>query len=845
MSIRVVETGTTYLTIQNAIDAVLSGTGLTADRTIEIAGGTYSEGLTFNGNTHKTNEYTLTLKSVSSDVVLDGGGTANNNIYILNLSNLTFDGISCHNCNVNDTSGANVRILGTSGIWGKTDNITIKNCSIRTGYAATRCTDYVRNVTFQNVTTSNQKYGTFRFGKQQVDLQNINFINCNITTDGLQDSGANQLQMKGIDGLNIIRCTFDGAEKIILSPWYCDNVIVDGCIFNNPGILNSAGRSILFEDSCDNWVIRNCLFKNCIRAGNIYGTNMTEISFINNTFIDTVGNKTEFFYLSNINGLYMRNNIYQVNGSGTIGFIRIINSTSNTIGTKFITSNNIVHYINGTQRNLYNGSSGGTTLPNGGVSAAQGIGLETDSVQSTSTGNYVLFTDPSGSDYTLQESSPARNAALMSVIPVKDLRNYTRDVISSDIGAYDMDGIAPILPQSILTCSVNGEFKTSAFGIQESTQVVFGNNSTNAITTTLEVFNSNNTVITSTSTFPFSYTFVSIGLYRLRMISTNTDGSDILDLINYVTVDTLPNPIFSIPSSPVLVNGESATMSVTDSSTGGTTINGGITSKVWEIVDSIGNIAYQSNVSPFIITGSNANQGLYGVRLIVSNIVGSASTTVTNSVRINRTPTVSSAIPNQVGTRFNYFSYTIPSNSFSDGADSLVYSIASGPDWLGITGSIISGTPSISGSSLVNILATDTYGLTAQSSFTINIGSGDPPLIISQPSDKAITVGSQFLYKITDGIFYAPSELTLTVVQRPSWSEFVVSEMIIVGEPSYSDIGTSQIVIRADDGFTQIDCTFNVEVFEQPDLISVENGDVFSGIRSKINTIINYVNKRK
>jgi hypothetical protein len=843
MAIRITETGVTYLTIQNAIDGVLSGTGLTSDRTIEIDGGTYSESLTFNGATHKTNNYTLTLKSVSSNVILDGGGTANNNIYILNLSNLTFDGISCHNCNVEDSAGANVRILGTSGTWGRTDNIIFKNSTIRIGYAAVRCTDYVRNVTFQNITTSNCKYGTFRFGKQQVDLENINFINCNITTDGLQDSGANQFQLKGINGLNIIRCNLDGAEKIMLSPWYCDNVVVDGCIFNRPGILSTTGRFILFEDSCDNWVIRNCLFLNCTRTGAVYGTNMTEISFINNTFIDTTGNKTEFFYLSNINGLYMYNNIYQVNGSGTIGFIRIVSSTLNTIGTKFITSNNIVHYINGTQRNLYNGSSGGTTLPNGGVSAAQGVGLETSSLQSTSTGNYVLFTDPSNLDYTLQESSPARNIALLSVLPTKDLRNYTRDVVSSDIGAYDMNGIPPILPQSILTISVAGVSKASAFGIPESTQVVFGNNSTNAITTTFEIYNSNNTVIASTSTFPYSYTFVSIGVYKLKMISTNNDGSDILELTNYVTVDTLPTPQFTVPSAPVLVNGETATASIIDSSTGGVTINGGITSKLWDIVDELNNSIYQSNSTPFLIIGSEIPQGTYGVKLTVSNIVGSASLTLSSSMRVNRSPVVSNLISNQVGTALNAFSYSIPSNTFYDGTDSLSYSISSGPSWLSLAGFTLSGTPNIAGQSSVVIRAQDQDGLSTTTSFSINVGTGNPPLVVNQPDNKSVEVGNQFIYKVTSSIFYAPSPLSISVVSKPNWLNYIEDEMIIVGEPSESDIGTGQIIIRADDGFTQADCIFNVEVYSIENLQQVSNGEQMSSIRTKLNKIIDFINK--
>jgi hypothetical protein len=844
MGIRVLETGNNYITIQEAIDGTLGGVGLTQDLTIQIDGGTYYENLTFNGLTHKTSGNTLTLiNSPAQTVILNGSGVSNNNIYILNVSNLVFDGINAENCNPEDTGGANVRILGTTGTWGLTDNITFKNSTIRTGYAAVRCTDYVRNVTFQNITTSNCRYGTYRFGKQQVDLQNVNFINCNITTDGLQNSGANQFQLKGIDGLNIIRCRVDGSEKIILSPWYCDNVLIDGCIFDRSGILSTTGRHILFEDSCDNWVIQNCLFTNCSRNSPIYGTNITNLTLRNNTFIDDSASKTEYFFLSNINGFKTYNNIFLVNGAGTIGFIRISNSTGNTIGNKFITQNNIYQFKNGSQRNIYNGTSGGVTLPSGSVSNAQSSGLEISSLQGISTGNYLGFTDTTNNDYTLQESSPARNYALLSQIPTKDIRNYTRDIQSSDVGAYDMNGIAPILPESILTVSVNGVVKTSSFGVPENTQVTFGNNSTNAITTVFEILNSSNTVIGSSSSFPYVYTFTTIGRYRLRMISTNNDGSDTLDLINYVTVDVLPTPIFTILNQPRLINGENATFTITDSSLSGTTSGGGITSKVWDVVDGSNNSYYQSTNTPFVISGSTLLQGSYGVKLTVSNIIGSASSTLNNSIYVNRTPTIINNIPNQVGTRNNIFNYTIPNNIFSDSGDTLTYSLVSNPSWLSLNNMVLSGTPITAGSTSATIRATDSRNLYNQTSFGINIGSGEPPVVVNQPANKGIPVGMQFYFKIQESIFYSPAPFTISIIQKPNWVDYISSELLLVGEPTINDVGINYITIRADDGFTQADCTFTVDVFNFNQISSINNGDSNQGIRGKLNNLITFINK--
>jgi hypothetical protein len=73
--------------------------------------------------------------------------------------------------------------------------------------------------------------------------------------------------------------------------------------------------------------------------------------------------------------------------------------------------------------------------------------------------------------------------------------------------------------------------------------------------------------------------------------------------------------------------------------------------------------------------------------------------------------------------------------------------------------------------------------------------------------------------------------------------DYIDAELTLIGEPTSDDVGTSQVVIRADDGFTQADCTFSIEVFNQLQLNSVNNGDSLSGVRSKINSLISFVNK--
>jgi hypothetical protein len=194
MAITIQETAITYSSIQNAVNGVCYGAGLSQDTTILIDDGTYSEYVVINSqgvlpNIHTTNGYTLTLKSTGNSVYLNGGGTMGELIRINAMSNITVDGINLINCSQSNTGGANFRVLGISANTAST-NITFKNATIRNGYAAVRATTYVYGITFDNILVSGFGYGGIRCGNSPDIIRDLILNNSTFTKIAIPiDSG--------------------------------------------------------------------------------------------------------------------------------------------------------------------------------------------------------------------------------------------------------------------------------------------------------------------------------------------------------------------------------------------------------------------------------------------------------------------------------------------------------------------------------------------------------------------------------------------------------------------------------------------------------------------------------
>ncbi len=191
------------------------------------------------------------------------------------------------------------------------------------------------------------------------------------------------------------------------------------------------------------------------------------------------------------------------------------------------------------------------------------------------------------------------------------------------------------------------------------------------------------------------------------------------------------------------------------------------------------------------------------------------SATPTKAVaNVNDAPTLANAISDKSATEGTAFSFTVPSNTFTDidTGDTLTMSakLASGaalPKWLKFTSGVFSGTPLDADSATsitVRVTGTDKARATAFDDFVLDIAG-----INVAPTGKAITKvatateGKAFKYALPKGTFTDGDKndvLTYSATSKPDWLS-IDSAGNLTGTPSYAaaDNGTTSVVFVATD----------------------------------------------
>ncbi|MGY0617770.1 VCBS domain-containing protein, partial [Vibrio sp. FJH11] len=156
------------------------------------------------------------------------------------------------------------------------------------------------------------------------------------------------------------------------------------------------------------------------------------------------------------------------------------------------------------------------------------------------------------------------------------------------------------------------------------------------------------------------------------------------------------------------------------------------------IIDEQGHWTYSAdNSNPVIQALGQNGQGEIVERFTVSSTDGSASRdVVVRIVGTNDGPVVSHALTNEVATEDTAFSFTVPSDTFTDIdiGDTLTLSTGSLPAWLhfdAATGTF-SGTPTNSdvGSTQVTVTATDDHGAQISTTFDLTVNNvNDAPTL--------------------------------------------------------------------------------------------------------------------
>ena len=183
------------------------------------------------------------------------------------------------------------------------------------------------------------------------------------------------------------------------------------------------------------------------------------------------------------------------------------------------------------------------------------------------------------------------------------------------------------------------------------------------------------------------------------------------------------------------------------------------------------------------------------------------------------TPTVANVIAPQSGTVSQAFSFTVPANTFADpNGDALTVSISGLPAGLSSVGSVISGTPSVSGVSTVTVKATDPGSLSVSTTFSLTVNPAvvappvnTPPTVANVIAPQSGTVGVGFSFTIPANTFADPNgdALTVSISGLPAGLSSVGS--VISGMPSASGVSTVTVT-ATDPGSLSVATTFQLTI---------------------------------
>lgn len=236
------------------------------------------------------------------------------------------------------------------------------------------------------------------------------------------------------------------------------------------------------------------------------------------------------------------------------------------------------------------------------------------------------------------------------------------------------------------------------------------------------------------------------------------------------------------------------------------------------------------------VTSTGATITLRATDLAGEFVETTFKVTVANT---NDAPTKDHDLVNQTATEDSAFSYTIPSNTFSDVdvGDSLTYSVSNRPGWLSFDPQTrtFSGTPTnddvtLNGPITLTVIATDLGHATATATFTLTVlNTNDAPTVDHVISPQTATEDSPFTFTLPGDTFAdvdAGDSLTYSVSGLPGWLSFNPGTGVFSGMPVNADVTGSpiQIVVTAtDQSEAFVSTTFALNVLNTNDVPTVAN----------------------
>ena len=285
--------------------------------------------------------------------------------------------------------------------------------------------------------------------------------------------------------------------------------------------------------------------------------------------------------------------------------------------------------------------------------------------------------------------------------------------------------------------------------------------------------------------------------------NANADGSDADNTVT-MTVDTLPN---KSPTGKVTITGTATqnkilTAANTLADLDGIPTSGDNAIHYQWLANDVAIIG--ANASTYTLTQTEVGKIIKVTASYVDNrghAESMTSATPTKAVvNVNDAPVLAHTLGDQSATEGIAFSYTVPSNTFSDidTSDTLTMSakLASGaalPKWLKFSAGVFSGTPLDADSATsitVRVTGTDKAKAFAYDDFILDItGVNVAPTAKAISAATTATEGKAFSYTLPKGTFIDGDKndaLTYSASSKPDWLSVNSATGKLTGTPSYT-----------------------------------------------------------
>ena len=327
-----------------------------------------------------------------------------------------------------------------------------------------------------------------------------------------------------------------------------------------------------------------------------------------------------------------------------------------------------------------------------------------------------------------------------------------------------------------------------------------------------------NWLIFSTETRTFSGTPTStdpIGISTVPFTVTDLNGGSVNSdfILNVVTVNTPPtlNPAQALEDQMTHVN-RALDYSILENAfsdpDGGSLLYSAEGNPNW--------LSFDTPTLTFSGTPTDATDiGITMITVTATDLNGGSTSDTFTVTVINRVPAVNAGLASTIVFVGENFSYSIPSDAFSDGdiafGDTLTYTANINPqgNWLTFSSETrtFTGRPSLIdiGITTITVTVTDLNGGSTSDTFTVTVVNRVPAVNAGFAS-QMIFVGAEFSYEIpetafSDGDITFNDTLTYTANINPqgNWLTFSSETRTFTGRPSLSDIGISTITVTATD----------------------------------------------